>query len=181
MRSWVWARSVAVVGLTSLLLNFFGCTFTVDTGPLSNRQCPGGKKACKVDGKDACVDPDDPNFGCSPTTCDSCGTLGFRNGTANCNRIQQRCAVAACNAGYRHCQSVNPDETKGCETSVASDNGNCGACGNVCGARDHATNNCINSTCTTTCDMGYIDCDKLASNGCECGPNKTCTNGTCMP
>jgi hypothetical protein len=142
--------------------------------------CAPGKKVCLADGQRTCVDEDDPNYGCGPTTCDSCRTLGFRNGTANCNRIDRRCAVAACDPGYRHCPAVNPDATKGCETSVASDNANCGACGNVCSIREHATNVCINSTCTPTCDAGWLDCDSVAANGCECGPNMACNNGVCM-
>jgi len=61
--------------------------------------------------------------------CGACGN-GCRmvpNGTAAC--LLGTCGIGACNAGWSDC---NADPGDGCETDVATDEANCGACNLVC-------------------------------------------------
>lgn len=68
--------------------------------------------------------------------CGGCGnTCQFVNGAAQC--VGGSCRLAACNAGWADCNN-NPAD--GCETNIANDNNNCGACGHVCGAGTVCTN-----------------------------------------
>ena len=81
---------------------------------------------------------------------------------------------------------------------TASDVSNCGGCGTVCTAGAHATPTCTASTCGSTCNSGWFDCDsspascetRTADDVANCGtcgnvcPTRanaisTCTTGTC--
>lgn len=181
MRRWrEWARSLVVVGIAGGVVGFVGCSFTVDTSPLNNSECAKGKKSCAVAGKMTCVASDDPDYGCgNPNVCDSCGSLGFRNGVPTCNPVTQRCAVASCDTGYRHCVNAG-DETGGCETTTATNKANCGTCGNVCPDKPNSTGVCINSVCQLQCAQGFFDCNKMAGDGCECQSPKACVGSVCM-
>jgi hypothetical protein len=68
------------------------------------------------------------------------------------------CSVsAACNSHYCCTGSCR---------DVTADVQNCGACGNVCTAQN-AVSTCTEATCGFTCNPGFMDCDGLASDGCE--------------
>ncbi|MEO7093307.1 MAG: hypothetical protein ABI175_08650, partial [Polyangiales bacterium] len=64
----------------------------------------------------------------------------------------------------------------------------CGGCDQVCPARAGATRTCVSSTCGFTCNTGFDDCNKVATDGCEvtlataldhCGAcGKVCPAGT---
>jgi hypothetical protein len=61
--------------------------------------------------------------------CGSCGHVCYAvNGTPAC--ANGSCTIAVCDSGFADC---NGDPADGCETNVANDPNNCGACGNVCG------------------------------------------------
>jgi hypothetical protein len=81
--------------------------------------------------------------------------------------------------------------------NTQTDPANCGSCGNVCSS-NNGTASCTAGTCQIACNSGYLNCDNVASNGCEkniandpqncggCGvacftPNATpaCSGGTC--
>src|SRR6266478_4408844 len=114
-RYWVWARRVAVIGVTGVLLGFVGCTLTVDNSSLTNGVCPAKQKGCSIGGVVKCVDATSPAYGCNapPTEthqCLSCGTLGFAHGQPTCNPASGQCAIASCDTGYLNC---NGDQTKG--------------------------------------------------------------------
>lgn len=93
----------------------------------------------------------------------------------NCGTCGRACdSGGACCAGM--CQPVQGDLR------------NCGRCGVVCEARNGSPA-CVMGACTVgTCDTGYGDCDRMASNGCEadlqtdparCGTcTTTCAGGT---
>lgn len=92
--------------------------------------CPTGLTEC--DG--ACVDLQRDNWNCSAcgAACPYWTEAGWRepppNMIYNCRDAQ--CEKLECVAGYRDCDG---DLENGCETSVANDPANCGACGKKCG------------------------------------------------
>jgi hypothetical protein len=185
-RIWVWARSFVIMGLTVGACSFAGCTFTVDTGSLTNEQCPGAanqtQKVCLVDGKKTCVSTDKPDYGCNAGACLSCGALGFKNvKTSSCHPVTRTCVVSACQDNFAHCDG--PDSA-GCETSLLASDQNCGACRNNCLAimpPNTPQVHCMTGKCTVTeCANGYTDCNTVPTDGCECPPTKTCVNRTCM-
>ncbi len=146
---------------------------------------------------------------CNGSTLDGCET-GIVSNRDNCGACGNTCTNShgstqctagtcqpTCNAGYDDCDS-NADN--GCETNIAGDANNCGACGNQCNLAN-ATAMCTNGGCAVAaCDAGWVDCDGDPTNGCEvnvmndegnCGAcGNTCTNahgstycnaGSCSP
>lgn len=94
--------------------------------------------------------------------------------------------TCVCTGGFDSCDG---DEDNGCESELAIDPLNCGACGNAC------TNGvCSDGTCA--CGAGFVDCDGNPSTGCEselatdtsncgaCGHDcagGACSGGECQP
>uniref|UniRef100_A0A383VJN3 Tryptophan synthase alpha chain n=1 Tax=Tetradesmus obliquus TaxID=3088 RepID=A0A383VJN3_TETOB len=80
------------------------------------------------------------------------------------------CVISTCNTGFGNC---NGNVTNGCETSIASDIYNCGACGTSCMQQHVDSASCGGPeggpyTCTiTACEQGWLDCDSDTSTGCE--------------
>jgi len=122
------------------------------------------------------------------SNCGACGmacTTTITNGTPVCSA--GKCA-AICSAGYGDCDK---NLSTGCETSIASDPKNCGACGVECAALPNATATCGVGACViSSCNVNYGNCDGTVSNGCEanlltdashcgaCGRPCTIANGT---
>jgi hypothetical protein len=144
--------------------------------------CLAKQKSCMVNGQLACVDANKPDYGCNapPTSehqCFSCGFLGFAHGTPACNPTNGACDIASCDEGYIACPGQ--DHRQGCQTSINTDNNNCGACGIKCLALVHQTaNTCVSGKCTAMCEAGWTNC--APGMVCDCGPNKTCLNRVCM-
>ncbi len=88
----------------------------------------------------------------------------LRFATAAC--ASGACAVVSCSAGRGDCDGV---AANGCETELAANPTNCGACGRLCALTLNATAMaCRTSACAVaTCQAGSADCDGVASNGCE--------------
>lgn len=146
--------------------------------------CNSGEKECN--GK--CVKLDDPDFGCTMTSCTPCAD--FKNAMATC--MGNTCTLGKCNAGFENC---NGDTKDGCETNTSMDPAQCGACGHACVTPD-ATPACVGGKCQiATCDPGYTDCNMDPSDGCEaqlqtdpqncgkcqhaCGVGESCQMGMC--
>jgi hypothetical protein len=111
----------------------------------------------------------DPANGCETDTratvahCGRCGNeCRIVGGTPAC--IDASCAVAACGGAFADCDT---SASNGCETDTRASATHCGACGNPCPARPHASPACAASVCGVTCDAGWGDCDGMAANGCE--------------
>ncbi len=64
-----------------------------------------------------------------------------------------------CHSPYSECSSVCVD--------LQTDRNNCGSCGHYCPSNNQwQTYPCSEGTCLA-CGVGFLDCDHLASNGCE--------------
>ncbi len=175
-------------------------------------------QACSADGTSLRTVTCPAASTCSGTTCSSwvctpgmatcatastlttCNPDGLASTTAPCplaaNAAAASCAAGACgficNAGYGDCDLLAGD---GCESPLATDLANCGACGHACPARPSATISCTAGACGFACTAGHADCDGSPSNGCEvstgtdaancgacrhaCPTGQVCTAGSC--
>lgn len=94
-----------------------------------------------------------------------CGACGLSCDLANANDTCAggSCAIASCYSGYADCNAAVAD---GCESALASDVSNCGACGNDCD-NTHGSTACVAGGCVPQCAAGWSDCDGDPTNGCE--------------
>lgn len=100
------------------------------------------------------------------TSVDHCGECGaacsLPNATSKCT--SGKCQVDACSAGFSDCNGLPED---GCEVELATNVGHCGTCGNACSTANGMPA-CVAGVCAVgSCNDGFGDCDKVASNGCE--------------
>jgi|GEM_PF-781791 len=94
--------------------------------------------------------------------CGQCGrACALTNATSACTA--GACAIVRCNAGFGDCDG---DPTNGCEARLDTAT-NCGLCGRACTPGTNATSACESMACVSRCNVGYGDCDGVASNGCE--------------
>jgi hypothetical protein len=94
--------------------------------------------------------------------CGSCGhACALPHAQSACDTGQ--CKVITCNPGRGNCDGL---DSNGCETSLATDPQNCGACGLVCASGCSA--GCVAGVCLLSgCASGFADCDGNCANGCE--------------
>jgi hypothetical protein len=129
-------------------------TYACAMGCATNSDCKGGAICCGS----ACLDVSSDT--------DNCGACGNKcrpvaNGTPICSGGQ---CVAKCSDGFGDCdRQVN----NGCETNLAGDIRNCGACGNLCSGGANSSATCAAGKCNNHCATGYDDCDGNPANGCE--------------
>jgi len=151
---------------TTTLTNCGGCGIQCETYPNMTASCNGScQYACaagfaNVDGSLA--------NGCEvnlKTNVNHCGTVGnvcgSNGGTASCSN--GTCAIS-CSVGRANCDGL---VSNGCEVNTTADLGNCGACGNTCSAGINGDTMCSASSCVTSCQPNYGDCDGNTANGCE--------------
>ncbi len=117
-----------------------GCEAIVATDP---KNCGACGNACPQG--EVCVG--------GACTCPQCNNA-FPNASANC--VNNQCVFSQCNLGYASCDG---NTQNGCETHVAGDPKNCGACGNVCPMNLPA---CVNGACS---NMVY-KCSQVATDWC---------------
>ncbi|MCB9633946.1 MAG: hypothetical protein H6721_17645 [Sandaracinus sp.] len=152
------------------------CDDAIDEGAMDTLWYWDGDR----DGHGSAANPDHPVLrACRPqpgyvaSGGDCADTDPMRNPDAaeTCNARDDDCDAAidernvcGCPPGLGDC---NMDEV--CETATGSDRNNCGACGNRCTLGPNARSvRCSDGACTTTsCRIGYDDCDGDAANGCE--------------
>ncbi|NOY91673.1 MAG: hypothetical protein GXP55_10770, partial [Deltaproteobacteria bacterium] len=158
--------------------------------------CELGWADCDANPFNGCETPTDRD----PNNCGGCGMSCDVAGGIGCSA--SACVFNRCAPGFDDCDGDAPSFAagNGCETPVDSDPGNCGRCGNSCGALANAVGGCSFGRCSlSSCVAGFEDCDGVVVNGCEadtsspnscggCGndctrvPNVTATNctlGTC--
>jgi hypothetical protein len=99
-----------------------------------------------------------------PRNCGGCGRACTGGWNATPTGCSDGACTYACNAGFGDCNGSAADR---CETSTATDPGNCGACGHVCDVAN-AYAGCLAGACTVqSCNSGYGNCDGAGANGCE--------------
>ena len=136
-------------------------------GCLDDTRCGAGQLCCAG----ACVDIE-----ANTANCGACGnTCGGANAAPAC--AAGRCGIARCIAPYEDCDG---ELANGCETNTNVLVNHCGACGNVCPAREHASPVCAAGTCTFQCENGWADCNGDPSDGCETSTETNVLNcGVC--
>jgi hypothetical protein len=145
-------------------------------------QCSGARGLCLV-----AVDPGtgSRSYSCQascPAGTTTCGSrcTDLQSDPANCGRCDAACpagagASATCAAGVCGVRCAEPAAqgdcdgmaANGCEVELRTSPTHCGACGNACPARAHATAACADGACQLACETGWGNCDGDASNGCE--------------
>ena len=128
--------------------------------PDGKSDCPGGAMLAPL----CCA-----ALGCKAVVADvaHCGGCGVvckvANATASCSG--GLCAVKQCNGGFGDCNGMASD---GCETSVAADIENCGACGAKCVGMGNQAASCSSGVCGVgSCDAPFKDCNGKPADGCE--------------
>lgn len=115
------------------------------SGSTASGSCSGSLTSCSG----ACVDTES-----DPAHCGDCATV--------CG------ATEVCSGGS--CMAECPGSTKKCGAAcvdTATSAAHCGACDAPCPDVANAGETCAASTCGFTCDMGFGDCNGVASDGCE--------------
>jgi hypothetical protein len=138
---------------------------------------PGSDVACTAPQKlcgSACVNMDDPAYGCSPDGCAPC-VSGEPHATVAC--ANGSCVLGACAPGWDDCDN---DATNGCETNTDSEKYDCGGCGVAC-TIPHSSEECVGGTCTfVSCVSGYDNCNGVEADGCESDLDDPSTCGSCF-
>jgi hypothetical protein len=63
---------------------------------------------------------------------------------------------------------------------LTSDPNHCGSCSVSCAVVANASPRCLDGGCAFECSENYLDCDKIAANGCECNlTTSSCAGGHC--
>ncbi|MFI5297912.1 MAG: FG-GAP-like repeat-containing protein [Polyangiales bacterium] len=144
----------------------------------------------RTDGCEVDVGKDSANCGACGAACSSSNVVGGACSAGVC--------TGACATGSADCDgNLRLD---GCETNIAGDPKNCGACDASCSTEHVPAPTCSGGTCDGTCATGWADCDRdELTNGCEtdvdngvascgdCGlacssshvPTPTCSAGLC--
>jgi hypothetical protein len=71
------------------------------------------------------------------------------------------------------------DPADKCQTNIATDIDNCGACGVVCGTLNTTNVVCRNNACALTCAQGFANCTGALSDGCETNLTTVSNCGAC--
>ena len=94
------------------------------------------------------------------SNCGGCGVVCQNHDTC----VASSCGTLSCQAGYADCDK-NP--ANGCEVTLATDVSSCGQCGHACSIPS-ASASCSGGACVMgACAAGHLNCDRLASDGCE--------------
>jgi hypothetical protein len=143
-----------------------GGTGALDAEPSSDSGAGGpGDDAGADAGADGQDSGDAPDAGC-PTLCQN------THGSASC--ATGNCEIT-CALGYADCDG---DPGNGCEASTADQTMTCGGCALAC-TNAHGGSACAGGLCSSTCDVGYGDCDANAGNGCETDLRSVSSCGAC--
>jgi hypothetical protein len=116
--------------------------------------CPASTKECRG----ACVDIEDPAYGCGAKTCDACNlakTASYKcKGTGGAGSNEGVCGVDTCFTRYASCDNQDPN---GCEADLRKVD-NCGACGTTCTASEYCNSYSASISCVPICPPGAMVC-----------------------
>lgn len=143
-----------------------GATETCEYGACSFGECLPGFGNCDRNLENGC----ETNLRSDVDNCMACGQkCQFANAQARCDG---GCKLGECTTGYADC---NKDAFDGCESHLATDARNCGACGNDCTTKwANANGTCGANACEYAgCKAGWWDIDESLANGCEYQCTKT--------
>ncbi len=123
----------------------------------SDAGCLLGTKRCGG----ACVDIDDPAFGCAEGSCTPCAVASHVQAVCS----PSGCEPQGCEPGYASCDD---DPTTGCETPLGTAT-DCSICGEVCDAPsgDVACDPSQLRCAIQNCPAGSGDCNGDPEDGCE--------------
>jgi len=162
------AHCGACAGLCNLADSTEGCV----AGACTIATCDMGFGNCNA------LTPD----GCEVNTQTSLANCGACAAACNLNNASEVCAdgvckIDACVSPFANC---NGQAVDGCEINTDSSLANCGACGDPC-AVANGTPACAAGQClVSTCNMGFANCNNLASDGCEVNTQTNVVNcGAC--
>jgi hypothetical protein len=86
-------------------------------------------------------------------------------------------APATCLTGSASCDG---NQANGCEVNTATDENNCGSCGNVCRPSANNVGVCLSGRCGTACNAGFGNCNATPGDGCETDMRTSLTScGAC--
>ena len=132
---------------------------------------------------DSCLDgfadcDGDATNGCELATtsdvknCGGCGVACAPVHTGKATCTAGVCSHGTCATGYADCDN---DATNGCEAPLATDNSNCGACGNAC----PIDSKCVAGVCTLQCSAPTAKCGSGSSAICTVLADDPNNCGTC--
>ena len=148
--------------------------------------CAAGAADCDGDARNGC----EVDLQRDVRHCQACGRACASAPHADAVCASTGCSTR-CQAGFADCDGV---AANGCESDLAADASNCGACGRACTVAN-GQGRCASGACARArCDASFDDCDGVAANGCEaridssthcgrcgnaCGASMVCTAGAC--
>ncbi len=141
-----------------------GLTQTCGTGNVCMSNC---SRPCV--GRETCVLTGENGWSCldlSPPPVDA--------GTPDVPAVD---APATCLTGSASCDGRADN---GCEVNTATDENNCGSCGNVCRPSANNVGVCLSGRCGTACNAGFGNCNATPGDGCETDMRTSLTScGAC--
>jgi hypothetical protein len=165
--------------------NCGACSKVCATANASSTSCSNGvcQPVCNTPFKDCDSHPEngcESNTSSDNSNCNGCGNVCANSGTTS-NTCTSGVCVAVCDSLHQNCDS-NPNN--GCESTKATDDNNCGACGNVC-HQDGGVggiNACGSGVCVPKCDSTHSDCNGNVNDGCETLSSvANCGGNNCAP
>jgi hypothetical protein len=148
----------------------------VCSGGSCGSTCATGQKVCSGGGSSYCAttDTDNANCGSCGNQCPSGEVCSGGSCGASCGDKETACKPTT---GSPYC------------AATASDSLNCGSCGKACPTPANAIPGCSDSACGFACTTGYVDCNGVATDGCEAklatdpnncgGCGQACPSGIC--
>lgn len=161
--------------LTSSTDNCGGCGLLCPSPLNATGFCSGGGcqiactpswANCDVNAMNGC----ETNTSTDVNHCGGCQIVcpALANASRGC--VAAMCTLTSCNAGFGNCNDIATD---GCEVNLSTTATNCGACGNVCPARANASSTCTAGACGFACNVGFGNCNNIATDGCETNLSNT--------
>jgi hypothetical protein len=151
--------------------------------------CGSGGSTC-TDGQTCCIalptEPTSSGTRCTNTKTDPNACGGCTPCSVDYKHVDRTCSnghcTYPCESGYKNC--TGDPAVHHCETHVAEDPNNCGACSNVCGAflpSQNANPSCVKGRCEPACIGSFRSCGRSYAAGCPVNIDTDVLNcGSCL-